>query len=158
MDLDAALPEATWLRAQAIDCGAFKVAVPFDWARNVVEDFDIIPAPSAPPWLVGAANVDGRIVPVVDLAAWLDTGGAQAPQRRCRLLVGGHGEDSYALLFDGLPMLARYSAGGACAGAPGLLAAHVLGEAVIAGAAGGASRPVIDARSLGDAWAAELAV
>ena len=39
------------LRAQAIACGGVTVAVPFAWARAVVEDFDVSPALNAPAWL-----------------------------------------------------------------------------------------------------------
>lgn len=144
-------------RAQAIDCGGVAVAVPFDWARNVVEVFDLRPAPNAPAWLAGAANVDGRILPVLDLAAWLDPALAQAIDRHTRLLVGGDADEGYALLFRGLPMLARWAPGEEAANPRAdKLAPFVLGRASVAGPQPGAARPVIDARGLGQAWLAEL--
>jgi hypothetical protein len=143
-------------RAQAIDCGGVQVAVPFEWARNVVETFDLSPAPNAPVWLAGAANIDGRILPVLDLAAWLDPANAQALDRHTKLLVGGDADAGYALLFRGLPMLARWSATAAAAAPSDKLAPFVLGQASMAGSHPGAARPVIDARGLGQAWVAEL--
>ncbi len=143
-------------RAQAIDCGAAKVAVPFEWARNVVDRFDISVTPNAPAWLAGAANIDGRILPVLDLAAWLDPADAQASGGHARLLVGGDAEEAYALLFHGLPMLARWSPGAAPAVPHQKLIPFVLGQATLAGLSPGAARAVIDAPGLGRAWLAEL--
>ena len=113
-------------------------------------------------WLAGAANIDGRILPVLDLAAWLDPALARAPDRHTRLLIGGDADEGYALLFRGLPMLARWSLGATggpdlvAAGSAGKLAPFVLGQASAAGPNPGAPRPVIDARALGQAWLAEL--
>jgi chemotaxis signal transduction protein len=158
----AAAPAELLRRAQAIDCGAVQVAVPFDWARNVVETFDLSPAPNAPVWLAGATNIEGRILPVLDLAAWLDPADAQAVDRHTRLLVGGDADEAYALLFRGLPMLARWTptaatpAPTATATPADKLAPFVWGQATVAGPQPGAARPVIDARSLGQAWVAEL--
>jgi hypothetical protein len=152
----APAPVEALRRAQAIDCGAVQVAVPFDWARNVVETFELSPVPNAPAWLGGAANVDGRILPVLDLAAWLDPANAQVLDRHAKLLVGGDAAEGYALLFHGLPMLARWSPGADAAGAQDKLATYVLGHTHVAGSTAGAALPVIDARGLGQAWIAEL--
>ena len=147
------------LRAQAIACGDVTIAVPFTWARAVVEDFDVSPAPNAPVWLVGAVNVDGRILPVLDLAAWLDEHAAQPVTRSSKLLVGGEGEDRYALLFQGLPMMVRYAPSGAATGSTtGALAPFVTGAATPVADQAGRHWPVIDARTLGEHWAGELAV
>jgi chemotaxis signal transduction protein len=149
-------PEEPLRRAQAIDCGGVPVAVPFDWARNVVESFDLSPAPNAPAWLAGAANIDGRILPVLDLGAWLDPASAQALDRHSRLLVGGDADESYGLLFRGLPMLARWAPSSDAPATADKLAPFVLGQTRDLGPQPGATRPVIDARGLGQAWFAEL--
>jgi chemotaxis signal transduction protein len=161
-DEPAPLPVAaeSLLRAQAIDCGGVPIAVPFSWARSVVEDFDVSPAPNAPAWLVGAVNVDGRILPVLDIAAWLDENAAQSVERRSKLLVGGEGEDRFALLFQGLPLMARYAADDSVAiAARGreALAPFLLGFATPSGQPALQHWPVVDARALGEHWVSELA-
>lgn len=94
-------------RAQGIDCWGLAVAVPYDWARSVVEQFELEPVPGAPGWLTGAVNLDGHIVPVVDLSALLRSDVPARPARGHRLLHGGDGAARFALSFSGLPMLLR---------------------------------------------------
>lgn len=109
--------------AQGIICGPWALAFSFDWARQLVERFELSAIPKAPGWLAGAANVDGNIIPVIDLAqyfspeiATLTTASTQ------RLLVGGVGgaagghadastadtEDAIGILFGSLPQQLRY--------------------------------------------------
>jgi chemotaxis signal transduction protein len=152
-------PGTALLRAQAINCGGVAMALPFTWARAVVETFELSPAPNAPPWLVGAVNVDGHILPVLDVAAWLDASHTHAPDRNARLLVGGEGENQFALLFQGLPLMVRYAPEGrGDARAPDALAPYVLGSASQTGGQAEQLWPVIDARALSEHWINELNV
>jgi chemotaxis signal transduction protein len=162
-DVPVAPPAAdTRPRAQAIECGHVAVAVPYRWARSVVESFEASPAPNAPAWLLGAVNVEGRILPVLDLAAWLNPATPQARDRHSRLLVCGDGEDAYALLFRGLPVLARCDERlpreAPDAPAASALTPFIVGEATPASAGDPRRWPVIDAQALARAWADELAV
>lgn len=93
-------------RAQAVRCGERWIALPYGWARSAVEQVQLSAVPGAPAWLAGAANVDGRIVPVIDLLAWTTPGRfIDSRAKDARLLVGGEGDDTVALLFQGLPRL-----------------------------------------------------
>jgi chemotaxis signal transduction protein len=105
----AATPAAeTAERAQAVRCGDRWFAFPYGWARAAVEQVQLSAVPGAPAWLAGAANVEGRIVPVVDLVAWITPGRfVDARAKDARLLVGGEGEDTVAVLFAGMPRLVR---------------------------------------------------
>lgn len=102
--------------AQGILCGAWALAFPFDWARQIVDDFEISPIPKAPDWLMGGVNVDGNILPVVDLARYLGTATLESGSRQQRLLIGGLSGgltmddtgDAIALLFEGLPQQLSY--------------------------------------------------
>jgi chemotaxis signal transduction protein len=99
---------------QAVYCGALAVAFPYSWATAIVENFNITAVPKAPAWLPGASNIDGRIVPVIDLSRY-GAKGMRADRNVAlnggsfggRLLVGGlRGEnDDYrmAILFNGMP-------------------------------------------------------
>jgi chemotaxis signal transduction protein len=161
-DTHAATPaanEATGERAQAIQCGAVQVAVPYSWARTVVEQFDLAPVPNAPVWLAGAANVDGRCMAVIDLGLWLDPEApdvlpAQASARRARLLVGGEGDAAFALRFQGLPALVHSQP----AGTPALMgsAAGQRLSPYLQGSAGPAQLPLLDLPALAQQWAAEM--
>jgi chemotaxis signal transduction protein len=99
--------------AQGIICGSWALAFSFDWARQIVEDFEIAAIPKSPAWLVGAANIEGNIIPVVDLAVYFSptTANLSAPNKQ-RLLVGGmtlsESDDAIALIFGGLPQQLNY--------------------------------------------------
>lgn len=102
--------------AQGILCGSWALALPFDWARQIVDRFESTPIPKAPTWLLGATNIDGNIVPVIDLGVYF---GNHAPAASIdqRLLIGGlpasqHEADTtgdaMALVFSGLPQQLHY--------------------------------------------------
>ncbi len=106
-------PMVAYRLAQGIICGQWALAFSFDWARQIVERFELSAIPKAPNWLLGAANVDGNIVPVIDLAKYFNsepTAPAQASQQR--LLVGGltgtNADDAVALMFTNLPLQLKY--------------------------------------------------
>lgn len=104
--------------AQGILCGSWALAFNFDWARQLVDQFDCSPIPKAPAWLMGAANVEGNILPVVDLYAYLH-GSTPIARRSLRLLIGGLPQeasatadstgDAFALAFEGLPQQLHYA-------------------------------------------------
>jgi chemotaxis signal transduction protein len=100
--------------AQTIRCGQWPLAIGFEWARSIVEQFELVEIPKSPPWLLGACNVEGNIVPVVDLSIYLDPDNAMAIDTRTqRLLIGGsqgdNSENAIGLAFTGLPIQLRYS-------------------------------------------------
>jgi chemotaxis signal transduction protein len=101
--------------AQGIVCGSWALAFSFDWARQIVEEFEISAIPKSPTWLLGAANIEGNIMPVIDLAVYFSPTTANlsvSPNQR--LLVGGltaaGADDAVALLFNGLPQQLKYEA------------------------------------------------
>jgi chemotaxis signal transduction protein len=107
-DAPAAIAADSAERAQAVRCGERWFAFPYGWARAAVEQVQLSAVPGAPAWLAGAANVEGRIVPVIDLLAWTTPGRLlDARAKDARLLVGGEGEDVVAVLFHGMPRLVR---------------------------------------------------
>jgi chemotaxis signal transduction protein len=102
--------------AQGILCGSWALAFPFDWARQIVDTFELSPIPKAPPWLLGGANVDGNILPVVDLSIYLGIS-TSSGLRQQRLLIGGLSivqssadatGDAIAIAFEGLPQQLGY--------------------------------------------------
>ncbi len=101
--------------AQGIICGSWALALSFDWARQIVEEFEISAIPKSPTWLLGAANIEGNILPVIDLAVYFSPATANltlSPSQR--LLVGGltaaGADEAVALIFNGLPQQLNYEA------------------------------------------------
>ena len=118
---DAAVAEALTLEAAykpahtayVVACGRWSLAVGVRWINVLIDEFELVAIPGAAPWLVGAVNIEGAIVPVADLAAYFEP--ALAPQaitRHHRLMLGGRrensNEDAVALLFSGLPTQIEY--------------------------------------------------
>ena len=109
----AAVSAAVRKLAQGIQCGDFSLAFGFDWARQIVEQFELIPIPRAPSWVLGAVNVNGVIVPVVELSNYFSESPVPAQLLRGqRLLVGGirdeDAEGALAVVFSLTPAQLDY--------------------------------------------------
>ena len=105
---------------QTITCGGWSLALNLLWANTIVDTFELVKIPRAPHWLVGATNIDGSIIPVVDLSVYFVPHAApMVIDRHHRILVGGKREESaesgaggdnvFAILFNGLPMQIKYT-------------------------------------------------
>lgn len=107
---------------QAITCGGWSLALNLNWTNIIIDVFELVKIPRSPNWLIGAVNVDGNIIPVVDLSVYFVPNALPMQiDRRHRLLVGGKrnesiestggsGSDSvFAILFTGLPMQIQYT-------------------------------------------------
>ncbi|TAG78352.1 MAG: hypothetical protein EAZ24_06785 [Burkholderiales bacterium] len=121
---------------QGIRCNALKIALPYGWAETIVDSFELTAVPRAPAWLVGATNLNGRIVPVIDLSLLRITDDASlarrsaAAQENRRLLVGALDRDGVkeriALIFNGLPQqLEQHVDHGAAVAGPSLIEGFV---------------------------------
>ncbi len=115
--LDIELPEGEAHKpahtAHVVTCGRWSLAFGIRWINVLIDDFELVPVPGAAPWLIGAVNVEGAIVPVADLAAYFEPAlPPQAISRHHRLMLGGRrensNEDAVALLFSGLPTQLEY--------------------------------------------------
>lgn len=112
-NLEDPAPKAVLQLAQGIVCGKLKLAFTFDWARQIVETYELVPLPRAPGWVLGAVNINGAIVPVVDLDNYFFERAQPAQNARGqRLLVGGiEAEDSeaaMAVVFSQTPVQLEY--------------------------------------------------
>lgn len=106
-------PVANGKLAQGIQCGDFSLAFGFDWARQIVDQFELVPVPRAPSWVLGAVNVNGVIMPVVDLSTYFAASTVPAQLvRGQRLLVGGvqdeDAENALAVVFSLIPAQLDY--------------------------------------------------
>ncbi|MGB4115910.1 MAG: chemotaxis protein CheW [Polaromonas sp.] len=103
------------LLAQGVQCGKYALAFSFDWARQIVDEFDLVPLPRAPSWVLGAVNVNGLIVPVVDVGNYFSEDSSPSQlQRGQRLLLGGvqaeDAEGALAIAFSQTPAQLEYEA------------------------------------------------
>lgn len=112
---DAAQPagSASRLLAQGVQCGKYLLAFNFDWARQIVDEYELVPVPRAPAWVLGAVNVNGLIVPVVDIDNYFSESTTPAQsQRGQRLLLGGvqaeDAESALAIVFSQTPAQLEY--------------------------------------------------
>lgn len=148
--------------AQGIVCGDFRLAFGFDWARQIVDQFELVPIPRAPAWVLGAVNVNGVIVPVIDVSHYFsETAEPAQLQRGQSLLVGGvqdeDADSALAVVFSQTPTQLDYQA------MPwlGLPALPARLQEVCSGTASddrAATYIEIDPRKLMDALSAELSV
>ncbi len=96
--------------AQGIVCGAWALAFEFGWSRNIVDNFELVAVPQASEWLVGATNIDGDLLPVIDLVRLISPQATPfVRQPGQRLLVGGTGTDAIAIIFSRRPQMIRYT-------------------------------------------------
>ncbi len=99
---------------QAVQCGRWALVFNFLWTNAIIDDYELVAIPGAADWLVGAANIEGSIVPAVDLALYFEPDAThQAVDRHRRLLLGGRvdgsNENAAALLFSKLPFQIQYT-------------------------------------------------
>ncbi len=159
---EAPAPNTARKLAQGIHCGDFSVAFGFDWARQIVDQFELVPIPRAPSWVLGAVNVNGLIVPVIDLSTYFAESSVPAQLvRGQRLLVGGvqdeDAENALAVVFSQTPVQLDYESGPW----PDLQSLPLRLKEVCSGAASNDPRQVyaeIDPVKLVDALSAELSV
>ena len=94
-------------------CGELRLAFTYAWARQIVDEFDLVALPRAPGWVLGAVNINGSIVPVIDLSSYFTQSALPAQrQRGQRLLVGGiqaeDAEAALAVVFTQTPVQLEY--------------------------------------------------
>jgi chemotaxis signal transduction protein len=65
--------------------------------------------PGAPHWFEGMANLQGRLVPVFDLARFAGLPGGRP--RAARLLLLSQGADAAGIVIEGLPQRLRFAVG-----------------------------------------------
>jgi len=101
--------------AYQIACGPWQLAVDAQWATSFLDNYVLQPIAHSPQWLLGGTNVDGILIPVIDLFTLLDPAAARihGVDQKSRLLLGSHSlgenEDAIGLLFTGLPRLLNFT-------------------------------------------------
>jgi twitching motility protein PilI len=86
---------------QAFRIGRMHLLAPFDASSELTEMPPVYPLPRMPANLLGLVNLHGRILPLFDLAALLET--EHTPREKRMLLVIGHGNNAAGIVIDGLP-------------------------------------------------------
>ncbi|MDO5674999.1 MAG: chemotaxis protein CheW [bacterium] len=91
---------------QGFRLGEIGIMIHFDEASELTEIPTLHHLPNTPRWLLGIANLHGRLIPVFDLLSYL--GLERAQETKQMLLVLGHDADAAALVIDGLPQRLRW--------------------------------------------------
>lgn len=92
---------------QGFHVGELRFMVRYENASELAEVPQTHRVPNAPDWFCGLANLQGKLIPVFDLAMYFDV--APDPQAKRMLLVLLRGRDATGVLIDGLPERLRYS-------------------------------------------------
>jgi len=113
-------------RRYGVVVGGQRLLLAADGAVRVLEPPPVYRMPNTRAWFPGLANVRGSLVPVYDLAAWLDL---PVPETRRMLLVVGQGDASAGVLVDSSPrhlVIAADAPRQAAPAVPAALAEHAL--------------------------------
>ena len=86
---------------QAFRIGRMRLLAPFEVSSELTEMPPVYPLPRMPANLLGLVNLHGRILPLFDLAALLET--EHLAREKRMLLVIGHGNNAAGIVIDGLP-------------------------------------------------------
>lgn len=138
--------------AQGLRCAGRALGLAPGWARCIVERPRITRVPHAPPWLLGAMPHEGRIVPVIDLACWIDPAASTPIGDATMALIGEADGSAAALVLEDMPVPLRGLPGSpavAAARLPAGLAGCTAGHAVDAQ---GEDWVLLDGAALARAW------
>jgi twitching motility protein PilI len=115
VDSDADSPHVTLLEPilgtqarQGFSVGSLKLMIRHADGSELTELPKVYRLPNAPHWLIGMANLHGRLVPVFDLARYFNI--ELQDQGKPMLLVLGHGDVAAGIVIDGLPLRLRFEA------------------------------------------------
>ena len=97
----AAEPNPNEIVRQAFRIGQMHLLAPFDVSSELTEMPAVYPLPRMPANLLGLVNLQGRILPLFDLATLFET--EHMPREKRMLLVIGHGNNAAGIVIDGLP-------------------------------------------------------
>jgi len=120
--------EAPW-RGVGFRLREYACVVPMGELGEVLHEPPCTPLPGVRDWVCGVASVRGRLLPVIDLGAFLGLGPTPPGSAR-RVLVVERGELFVGLLVDEVAGLQQFASAGfrTEAGAPDALAALVRGR------------------------------
>jgi len=79
------------------------ILIPNDVSSEVIEQSSIHQIPLAPDWLLGACNVRGDIVPVIDLSQIIGNKKTEISSKYSRILILGSAGNFVGMLVDELP-------------------------------------------------------
>ena len=107
-----------------IRAGTFGLLLPPNKVSEVIKQIRIYPLPNTVNWLLGMINLRGNVVPVFDLALFLES--TIKPNIKPMILVVDKGEDAVALQVDGAPQIVDTTRKAILSAAvPKLLGGHV---------------------------------
>ena len=96
--------------------GYLGLMIRYEKGSELIDLPQVFALPNAPGWFSGIANLHGTLIPVFDLARYLDV--EHLPAAKPMLLVLGHGIEAAGVVIDGMPVRLRFDAADRAEGAP----------------------------------------
>ena len=96
--------------------GYLGLMIRYEKGSELIDLPQVFALPNAPGWFSGIANLHGTLVPVFDLARYLDV--EHLPDAKPMLLVLSHGIEAAGVVVDGMPVRLRFDAADRAEGAP----------------------------------------
>lgn len=100
--------ESLGLRYYSFNSAGLNLLVPNNITSEVLEESKVHFIPLAPKWLMGACNVRGDIVPIIDLNQILKNQKTQLVARQNITLILGSAEKAIGILLDQLPKAIQF--------------------------------------------------
>jgi chemotaxis signal transduction protein len=91
---------------QGFRIGELRLMIRYEDAGELSEMTAIRQLPNAPDWFCGITNLNGKLIPVFDLASYI--GIDPDPDAKQMLLVLSRGSDATGVIIDGLPVRLRW--------------------------------------------------
>ncbi len=99
--------ESLVLQRQGIRIAELNLMLAFDEAKELADMPDIFHLPNTPTWFLGMSNVHGALVPVFDVAEFLNL--SAMPTTNPMLLILGHDEFAAAIRINGIPRRLKFA-------------------------------------------------
>ena len=100
--------ELSDLRYYSYSSAGLSLLIPNDITSEVLEESNVHSIPLAPKWLMGACNVRGDIVPIIDINQILKNEKTQLNTRQNITLILGSVEKAIGLTLDQLPKAIQF--------------------------------------------------
>ncbi len=95
-------------RFYSFPIAGYNLLISNQMSSELVEDNQVYSIPLAPDWLLGACNLRGDAVPIVDLCQILNGEKTDVSLNKYNTLVLGDGEKIVGVLLDSLPVVMQF--------------------------------------------------
>ncbi len=95
-------------RYYAFSIAGYHLLISIHMSSELLEENQVYSLPLVPVWLLGACNLRGDVVPIVDFGQILNGEKTDVSLKKYNTLVLGDGENSIGVLLDSLPAVIQF--------------------------------------------------